>query len=77
MTKFLETITIWGNQWKMSFNPASTEIAQEIVFSRANNTKNHPPLFFNNFLITLTFQKFQFRSIPQYYLIHVWLSMIY
>ena len=38
----------WARQWKMSFNPDPDKQAVEVLFSRQNNTVQHPPLYFNN-----------------------------
>ena len=41
-------------QWKTSFNPDWTKQAQEIIFSRKENSTSHAPLFFNNSEIKLS-----------------------
>ena len=35
----------------MSFNPDPTKQAEEIIFSRKRNRQDHPPIFFNNFVV--------------------------
>ena len=44
----LKTISAWGHQWKMVFNPDITKQAVEIIFSVKKNKPNHPPLTFND-----------------------------
>lgn len=44
----LETISVWADQWKMSFNPDITKQTQEVIFSRKNVKGGHPNLVFNN-----------------------------
>ena len=44
---------LWGQQWKISFNPDPSKQAQEVIFSRKVNKDYHPPpspspLTFNN-----------------------------
>ena len=39
---------IWAYQRKMSFNPDVSKQAQEVIFSRKKNIKNHPIVSFNN-----------------------------
>ena len=41
----------WAFQWKISFNLDSHKPAQEVVFSRKNNKRNHPSLNFNNMVV--------------------------
>ena len=48
----LGLIESWAFQWKMAFNPDPTKQAVEILFSRKTNVVNHPPLYFNNSVIT-------------------------
>ena len=48
----LGLITNWAYQWKMSFNPDSTKQAVEIVFSHKTKLVYHPPLYFNNILVS-------------------------
>ena len=43
----LHTITIWANQWKMTFNPDITKKATEITFSSKYKKGTYPPLVFN------------------------------
>ena len=47
LNKDLEKINKWAHQWKMSFNPDSTKMAQEVLFSRKKSKVIHPPLIFN------------------------------
>jgi len=35
----------------MSFNPDPTKPAEEIIFSRKRNKREHPPLFYNNVMV--------------------------
>ena len=44
----LDVIATWAYQWKMSFNPDPTKLAEEVLFSCKNQHVEHPPLFFNN-----------------------------
>ena len=44
----LKTISEWGHQWKMVFNPDITKQAVEVIFSVKKNTPDHPFLSFNN-----------------------------
>ena len=48
----LETINRWASQWKMSFNPEPTKQAIEILFSQKRNNFIHPPIYFNNSLVS-------------------------
>ena len=45
----LAIISKWAHQWKMSFNPDPSKHAEEILFSRKRNSRDHPPISFNNF----------------------------
>ena len=40
-------INNWEYQWKMSFNINPNKQAQEVIFSRKTEKKNHPPLTFS------------------------------
>ncbi len=44
----LDKITVWANQWKMSFNPDITKQAIEIIFSKKHTKLDPPELTFNN-----------------------------
>ena len=55
----LKKIGEWPFQWKMNFNPDSTKQAQELIFSRKVQTRNHPPLFLDE----MSFRKPPFKSI--------------
>ena len=43
----LENKNKWAQQWKMSFNPDPTKMAQEVLFSRKKSKVIHPSLIFN------------------------------
>ena len=45
-------INNWAYQWKMSFNPDPNKLATEVIFSHKINQVVHPPVFFNNLLVT-------------------------
>ena len=47
LNKDLENINKWAQQWKMSFNPDPTKMAQEVLFSRKKSKVIHPSLIFN------------------------------
>ena len=44
----LETVSNWGYQWKMVFNPDITKQAVEVIFSVKKKKPHHPDLTFNN-----------------------------
>ena len=44
----LETVSKWGYQWKMVFNPDITKQAVEVIFSVKKKKPYHPDLTFNN-----------------------------
>ena len=44
----LKKISNWTSQWKMSFNLDVNKQAQEVIFSRKIKSNIHPPLVFNN-----------------------------
>ena len=44
----LDLISQWAHQWKMSFNPDPTKVAEEVLFSLKNQSTEHPPIYFNN-----------------------------
>ena len=48
LNDYLEKISNWGNQWKMSFNPDKSKKAQEITFSWKTQKVSYPPAIFNN-----------------------------
>ena len=41
----------------MNFNPDTTKQAQEVIFSCKLKKKVHPPLLFNNVIVTRTFSQ--------------------
>ena len=43
----LHTISNWGYQWKMIFNPDITKQAVEVIFSVKRKKPHHPDLYFN------------------------------
>ena len=47
LNKDLENINKWAQQWKMSFNPDPTKMAQEVLFSRTKPKVIHPSVIFN------------------------------
>ena len=47
LNKDLENINKWAQQWKMSFNPDPTKMAQEVLVSRKKSKVIHPSLIFN------------------------------
>ena len=47
LVKDLETVSNWGHQWKMVFNPDITKQAVEVIFSVKNKKPFHPELSFN------------------------------
>ena len=52
-------INNWEYQWKMSFNLDPNKQAQEVIFSRKTEKKNHPPLTFSQSTESkTTFQKY-------------------
>ena len=50
----LYQINKWAFQWKMSFNPAPSKQAQEIIFSRKTKKISHSSLCFNNGIVSQT-----------------------
>ena len=48
LIKDLQTVSDWGYQWKMVFNPDITKQAVEVVFSVKKQKPYHPHLTFNN-----------------------------
>ena len=44
----LSLINQWAKQWKMSFNPDPTKLAEEVLFSYKRQSPQHPPIYFNN-----------------------------
>ena len=40
----LSTLSLWSNQWRVSFNPSKTEV---LTISNKTNQTPHPPLFLN------------------------------
>ena len=47
IVKDLQTVSTWGYQWKMVFNPDITKQAVEVIFSCKDNKPTHPELIFN------------------------------
>ena len=43
----LQTVSNWGHQWKMVFNPDITKQAVEVIFSVKKKNPHHPDLTFN------------------------------
>ena len=52
MNDDLRKISYWAFQWKMSFNPDVNKQAQEVIFSRKTKSNIHPPLVFNNNIVS-------------------------
>ena len=50
----LKKISEWAFQWKMVFNPDASKQAQEVIFSRKIKKNIHPPLVFNNAIVSQT-----------------------
>ena len=50
----LKKISEWAFQRKMIFNLDATKQAQEVIFSRKIKTNTHPPLVFNNAIVSQT-----------------------
>ena len=48
--KDLETISLWGYQWKMIFNPDLTKQVTEVIFSCKDKKPDHPEIFFNGII---------------------------
>ena len=48
LVKDLETVSRWGHQWKMVFNPDITKQAIEVIFSVKKKKPHHPELTFND-----------------------------
>ena len=46
LNHYLQLISQWAFQWKMSFNPDPAKPAEEILFSCKLNQQEHLPLFF-------------------------------
>ena len=44
----LNKIKNWAIQWKMNFNPDPSKQAQEVIFSRKLQKKNHNQVYFNH-----------------------------
>ena len=49
----LKIISEWAYQWKMQFNPDPTKQAIQVIFSQKKIKPNHPPLYFNESLVTI------------------------
>ena len=45
-------ISNWAFQWKMSFNPDVNKQAQKVIFSQKIKSNLHPPLVFNNNIVS-------------------------
>ena len=54
VNKDLERISNWATQCKINFNPDTTEQAEKFIFSRKMKKTVHPPLLFNNAIVTRT-----------------------
>ena len=52
LVKDLQTITNWGYQWKMVFNPDITKQAIEVLFSVKKKKPVHPELLFNGITVS-------------------------
>ena len=50
----LKKISEWAFQWKMIFNLDATKQAQEVIFRRKLKNTTHPPLVFNNAIVSQT-----------------------
>ena len=48
----LRKISNWAFQWKMSFNPDVNKQAQEVILTRRIKSYIHPPLVFNNDIVS-------------------------
>ena len=48
----LNLISNWAYQWKMSFNPEPSKQAVEVLFSHKRTDINHPPIYFNNSVVS-------------------------
>ena len=48
----LDIITKWTYQWKMAFNPEPTKQAIEVLFSQKRTNYYHPPIHFNNSMVS-------------------------
>ena len=55
--KTWKKISEWAFQWKMIFNSNATKQAQEVIFSREIKNPTHPPLVFNNAIVSQTNSK--------------------
>ena len=44
----LSKISNWAFQWKTSFNPDPSKLAQEVIFSRKIQKTCHPSIYFNS-----------------------------
>ena len=53
----------WSFQWKMSFNPDPSKQAQKVIFSCKSKWLTHPPLVFNNNVVSQTFSQKQLGAI--------------
>ena len=45
-------ISNWDFNWKMSFNPDVNKQAQEVIFNQKIRSNIHPPLVFNNNIVS-------------------------
>ena len=54
----LDKVSLWGNKWKMSFNPDPSKQAKEVFFSCINK-EYHPPLLSK----ILPFNKYHLKNI--------------
>ena len=46
LNQYLQLISQWSFQWRMSFNHDPTKPAEDIIFTRKLNQQAYPPLFF-------------------------------
>ena len=52
LNKDLKIINDWVFQWKMNFDPDPTKQAHEVIFSRKTKEVYHPPLVFNDTIVS-------------------------
>ena len=48
LKSYLRKLFMWAYQWKMSFNPDVSKLAQELIFSKRTQKLFHPTVLFNN-----------------------------
>ena len=49
----LKIISQWAHQWKMEFNPDPNKQATGLLFSCKGNSPNHPPLYYNDTVVSV------------------------